>query len=61
MHLLWLCGAGAPAPPASGTWSPGRWGASMLVATTAYAAPLVELNAIGEPAVVCEPGYMPIT
>jgi hypothetical protein len=33
----------------------------MLVATTAYAAPLVELNAIGEPAVVCEPGYMPIT
>jgi hypothetical protein len=26
-----------------------------------YAAALVELNAMGEPAVVCEPGYMPIT
>jgi hypothetical protein len=29
--------------------------------SSVYAAALVELNAMGEPALVCEPGYMPIT
>ena len=29
--------------------------------SSSYAAALVELKAMGEPEVVCEPGYMPIT